>query len=408
MKILTINSGSTSIKFKLFEMPQEKLIAYGKVEEIGLEHSKLSFWCASHEEESVHSQISNHRKGFALIIKRLTDPTIKIIRDTSEIDAIGHRVVHAGEKLSHHSIINEEILGFIRDCIELAPLHNPPNLTGIEVCMEIFANTPNIAVFDNNFHKDIPQKAYLYGLPYEYYLKYRIRKYGFHGIAYTYMIKRLSELLQEKYGSASRQDNVIAIMLGGGSSITAVKSGISTDTSMGFTPAEGLIMSTRCGDIDPALIPYLMKKEGLDIAGIDSIINKKSGILGLSTKYSNFKQMQDGMLSGDEDCQRAFDAYVYRIKKYIGAYTAAMNGLDAIVFSGGIGEKSAILRESVLGKMDFLGIQLDKDLNGNLESEGIISGESSKVKVAVVNVDEEVVIARQTYGIVKDTGGPGK
>ncbi|MBM3705416.1 MAG: acetate kinase [Actinobacteria bacterium] len=398
MKILTINSGSTSIKFKLLEMPLEKLVAEGRVENIGLASSAISFSTESYDEKNTVCSASDHHEGFRLIINRLTDPHSGVIKDAGEIKAVGHRVVNVGDRVLSYSVINGEILGFIRECIELAPLHNPPNLAGIEVCMEIFPQTPNIAIFDNLFHKDMPEKAYIYGLPYEYYEKYRLRKYGFHGIAYTYMIKRLSELLKKDPGLL----RIIAVMLGGGSSITAVRFGRSVDTSMGFTPAEGLIMSTRCGDIDPASIPYLMKKENLNISEIDDVINKKSGILGISGKYSNFRQLEAGYLEGDRDCVRAFDSYIYRIRKYIGAYCAAMNGLDTIVFGGGIGENSFVARRSMLADMDFFGIKIDEEKNRNLRGEGVISAADSRVSLLVVNLNEELVIARETYSLAAD------
>jgi acetate kinase len=334
--------------------------------------------------------------GLELIISKLSDLDIGVIKNIGDIGAIGHRVVNIGDRVLEHSVIDSEIMGFLKECVNLAPLHNPPNLLGIEVCMDIFGSTPNVAVFDNLFHKNMPPEAYLYGLPYEYYKKYRIRKYGFHGIAYTYMISSIEDLMQKNIS----ESKVIAIMLGGGSSISAVKSGSSIDTSMGFTPAEGLIMSTRCGDIDPAIIPFIMKSNALNADEADDIINKKSGILGLSGKYSNHKDLQEGYLEGDEDCIRAFNSYVYRIKKYIGAYAAAMNGLDAIVFGGGIGENSAITRGSILSEMDFLGIRLDESRNNDLNREGLISSDESKVLIYVVHLDEESVIAGETFKIV--------
>jgi acetate kinase len=295
-----------------------------------------------------------------------------------------------------HSKIDSSIIGLIREYTRLAPLHNPPNLLGIEVCMEIFRDIPNIAVFDNLFHKDIPQEAYIYGLPYEYYEKYGIRRYGFHGIAYSYMTGRLKKLMQDDF----KRSNIVAIMLGGGSSVTAIKNGTSIDTSMGFTPAEGLIMSTRCGDIDPAILPFIMKNENLSPDEIDDVINKKSGFLGLSGKHSNYKDIENGYLKGDEDCIRVINTYVYKIKKYIGSYAAAMNGLDAIVFGGGIAENSKITRQLILSDMQFLGIRLDRLKNNNLKDEGVISSADSEVIVLVSEVDEESIIAGETFRIL--------
>jgi len=290
--ILTINSGSTSIKFKLYKMPDEDVTASGKIENIGLDKSYISLTTKSGTEKSEDIRISDHRAGLNYIIDKLTDPAKGVIKDKKEINAVGHRVVNVGDRVDSHTVITKDILETIRQCVDLAPLHNPPNLTGIEVSLDVFGNsTQNIAIYDNLFHKNMPQEAFLYGLPYEYYEKYRIRKYGFHGIAYTYMVQRGAQLIGKDLNSLK----IITMMLGGGSSITAVKNGISIDTSMGFTPAEGLIMSTRCGDIDPAILTYLMIKENLGAKEIDSMINKKAGILGLSQKYSDFVSIQKGV-----------------------------------------------------------------------------------------------------------------
>ena len=398
MKILTINSGSTSIKFKLYKMPEEKVLASGKVENIGIQGSKLTYKTESTDLKDKGYDIKDHRKGLNLIISSLLDEHSGVIKDKKEIDAIGHRVVNIGDRVGSHSIIDEKILSYLQECIDLAPLHNPPNLLGIKVSMDEFGkDTSNIAVFDNIFHKGMPQKAYLYGLPLKYYEKYRIRKYGFHGIAYTYMVNRAAQMS----GTDLERLKIIALMMGGGSSITAVRNGISVDTSMGFTPTEGLIMSTRSGDIDPAILPYLEKKEGLDPDQIDNIINKESGILGLTGRFSSFLDVEEGFLKGDKGCIMAFESYVYRIKKYIGSYVAAMGGLDLVVFGGGIGENSSIAREQIFDGLDSLGIVLDKDENAdNGKGERFISSGDSKVKVAVASVDEEIVIARETYGLL--------
>jgi acetate kinase len=396
MKILVINSGSTSIKFKLFDMPSEAVLAYGKVENIGGNSSLVSFWTDNYSEENKSYNVPDHKTGLNLIINKLSSPQIRAIKDKSEISAIGHRVVNIGDRISSSVIIDDKVIGFIEDCLELAPLHNLPNLIGIKVCMEIFSGTANVAVFDNAFHKDMPAKAYLYGIPYNYYEKYRIRKYGFHGIAYTYMVDRVSKLLKKDLSKLK----IVAIMLGGGSSITAYKFGKTIDTSMGFTPAEGLFMSTRSGDMDPAIITYLMKKEDLNPIEIDEIINQKSGLLGLSGKFREFKDIEKGVLNGDIDCIRAFDSYCYKIKKYIGSYAAAMDGIDAIVFGGGIGENSFITREEILDELDYFGIKIDKIKNEILSGEGLISSHKSKVAVFVVKVNEEIIIARDTYNLI--------
>jgi len=398
MKILTINSGSTSIKFKLYDMPSEDILASGKVENIGIDGSKLTYSSKGFEVKDLKQDVKDHKQGLNLIISRLLDKDNGVLKDKGEIDAIGHRVVNIGDRVDSHELIDDRILGYLKDCVELAPLHNPPNLLGIEVCLDEFGkNTANIAIFDNIFHKGMPPKAFLYGLPIEYYEKYRIRKYGFHGIAYTYMVGRACEMAGVKPADLK----IIALMLGGGSSITAVSKGTSLDTSMGFTPTEGLIMSTRSGDIDPAILPYLQKKEDISPDGIDNMINKRSGVLGLSKKFSSFLDIENGLNKGDDDCKRAFDLYVYRIKKYIGAYIAAMGGVDMIVFGGGIGENSSVAREAIFKDMEILGIRLDKEKNNDRSlDERFISSDDSEVKIAIVKVDEEVIIARESFRLV--------
>jgi len=398
MKILIINSGSTSIKFKLFNMPSEALLSYGKVENIGSASSLVSLWTDNYFEENKPYNIPDHRAGLSLVIDKFSSAKAGVIKDKNEISAIGHRVVNIGDRISSSVIVDEKILDLIEECLELAPLHNPANLLGIKVCREIFKNTVNVAVFDNIFHKDMPAKAYLYGISYDYYEKYRIRKYGFHGIAYTYMTDRVSKIL----GKDLSKLKIIAVMLGGGSSITAYKFGKTIDTSMGFTPAEGLFMSTRSGDMDPTIVTYLMKKEDLNPAEIDEIINRKSGLLGLSRKFQEFRDIEKGVLNNDIDCIRAFDSYCYKIKKYIGSYAAAMNGIDAIVFGGGIGENSFMTREEILEDLGCFGIEIDKIKNKTLSGEGIISSPKSRVPVFVVKVDEEIVITRECYKFLKN------
>jgi acetate kinase len=400
MNILTINSGSTSIKFKLYKMPDESVIASGKIENIGLDKSFISFKTNLESVNLDDVHIADHKAGINFIIDKLTDSKTGVIKDRKEIYAVGHRIVNIGDRVSSHEVVNSQMVETLRDCIDLAPLHNPPNLTGVEVSIDVFGkDTVNVGVFDNIFHKNMPPQAFLYGIPYEYYEKNRIRKYGFHGIAYTYMVEKGAALVRKDPTSI----RIIAMMLGGGSSITAVKNGISIDTSMGFTPAEGLIMSTRSGDIDPAILTYLMNKENIGAKEIDNMINKKSGVLGLSKKYSDFINIQKGVMENDPDCIRAFESYCYRIKKYIGAYTAVMDGVDLIIFGGGIGENSPMAREKTLEGLSFLGISLDKEINSNDKlGERIISSGSSRVPVCIVKVDEELIIARETYSLVKN------
>jgi len=380
-------------------MPDEDVTASGKIENIGFDKSLISFKTNLESENLDDIHIADHKAGLNFIIEKLTNSKTGVIKDKKEIYAVGHRIVNVGDKVSSHVIINDQVVKTLRDCIDLAPLHNPPNLIGVEVSIDVFGkDTINVGVFDNIFHKNMPSHAFLYGLPYEYYEKYRIRKYGFHGIAYAYMVETGASLI----GKDLKNINIIVLMLGGGSSITAVKKGISIDTSMGFTPTEGLVMSTRSGDIDPAILPYLMNKENIDAKEIDNIINKKSGILGLSKKYTDFVNIQKGVMKNDPDCVRAFESYCYRIKKYIGAYIAVMNGVDLIIFGGGIGENSPMAREKILEDLDIFGINLEKEMNyNNSLGERLISSVSSKVPVCIVKVNEELIIARETYRLVK-------
>jgi len=380
-------------------MPEEDVIAGGKIENIGFDKSLISFKTNLGSENSDDIQIADHKAGLNFIIDKLTNSKTGVIKDKKEIYAVGHRIVNVGDKVSSHVVINDQIVETLRDCIDLAPLHNPPNLVGVEVSIDVFGkDSINTGIFDNIFHKNMPSHAFLYGLPFEYYEKYRIRKYGFHGIAYANMVETGAALI----GKDLQNIKIIVLMLGGGSSITAVKNGISIDTSMGFTPTEGLIMSTRCGDIDPAILPYLMNKENIGAKEIDNIINKKSGILGLSKKYTDFVSIQKGVLENDPDCIRAFESYCYRIKKYIGAYVAAMDGVDLIIFGGGIGENSPMTREKILTDLSIFGISLEKKINYNDSlGERLISSGSSKVPVCIVKVNEELIIARETYYLVK-------
>lgn len=380
-------------------MPEEDVIAGGKIENIGFDKSLISFKTNLGSENSDDIQIADHKAGLNFIIDKLTNSKTGVIKDKKEIYAVGHRIVNVGDKVSSHVVINDQIVETLRDCIDLAPLHNPPNLVGVEVSIDVFGkDSINTGIFDNIFHKNMPSHAFLYGLPFEYYEKYRIRKYGFHGIAYANMVETGAALI----GKDLQNIKIIVLMLGGGSSITAVKNGISIDTSMGFTPTEGLIMSTRCGDIDPAILPYLMNKENIGAKEIDNIINKKSGILGLSKKYTDFVSIQKGVLENDPDCIRAFESYCYRIKKYIGAYVAVMDGVDLIIFGGGIGENSPMTREKILTDLSIFGISLEKKINYNDSlGERLISSGSSKVPVCIVKVNEELIIARETYYLVK-------
>ena len=373
--------------------------AKGLLERIGLNESLVTHKPTGGETYKLITDIPDHTTGINMVMEVLCDPEHGVIKNVNEIKAVGHRVVNGGENYKESVLIDNDVKKTIEECIELAPLHNPANLKGILSVEKLIPGVPQVAVFDTSFHQTMPDYAYMYALPYEYYEKYRIRKYGFHGIAYTYMVEKGAALI----GKDLKNIRIIMLMLGGGSSITAVKNGISIDTSMGFTPAEGLIMSTRCGDIDPAILTYLMNKENIGAKEIDNIINKQSGILGLSKKYSDFINIQKGVRENDTDCIRAFDCYCYRIKKYIGAYAAVMDGVDLIIFGGGIGENSPMAREKILADLSILGISLDREINNNDKlGERLISSDKSKVPVCVAKVDEELIIARETYNLVKN------
>lgn len=396
MKILAINAGSTSIKFKLFIMPNLFVVCSGIVNNIGKKNANLVFF---HNNYLGHYDfnVPDHKVALELIINKLLDPSQNIIKKKSDISAIGHRVVHMGHKGSKSLIIDKKVLKIIEELGELAPLHNPPSLACIKICMDLFSGVKNIGVFDTTFHKNIPEKSFLYPIPYKYYMKYKVRKFGFHGIAYNYIIDRISNL----FNINIKDSRIIALMLGGGSSIIAFKDGKTIDTSMGFTPMGGdLPMSTRSGDLDPGLLFYLMKKEKIDLDEMNTIINKKSGIYGLSGRYSDFKNIVEGSIANEKDCKRAFNVYTYMIKKYIGSCAAVMNGVNVVVFGGGIGESSPTTREAILNDLDFFGIKLDNGRNNNLKGDGIISTEDSKVKIIVVKVDEEYIIAKETYKLI--------
>ena len=396
MKILVINAGSTTLKYQLINSEDESVIAKGLCERIGgtgvINYNKKD---GSKASETV--EMPDHSVALKLVIEKLTDPEFGLVKDLSEIDAVGHRVVHGGESFSSSVVINDEILEEIRACSDLAPLHNPANILGINACRKLMPGVPNVAVFDTAFHQTMTEKAYIYGLPYSYYEKYKVRRYGFHGTSHSFVSKRAIELL----GKPAEDTKIIVCHLGGGASITAVNGGKSVDTSMGMTPLEGLIMGTRSGSIDPAIIEYIAHKEESGIDDIMNILNKKSGIYGISGISSDMRDIDAGYENGDAKATIAFKVFCYQAAKLIGGYVAAMNGVDSIVFTAGIGEHDALVREEILSYFGYLGITLNKEVNDNSHDEALISGEDSRVKVYAIPTNEELAIARETVALVK-------
>ena len=397
MKILVINCGSSSLKFQLIDSETEAVSAKGLCERIGIEGSKLIYTPAGGEKRETFEPMEDHKKAVSMVISALTDKEMGVLSDLSEIDAVGHRIVHGGEKFAASTLIDEEVIAAITECNDLAPLHNPANLIGIRACKELMPGVPQVGVFDTAFHQTMPEKAYLYGIPYEYYEKYRVRRYGFHGTSHSFVSKRAAEMLGKSYEDAK----IIVCHLGNGASVSAVKNGKCVDTSMGLTPLEGLMMGTRSGDIDPAIIEFLAHKEGMSIEDIMSVLNKKSGMLGLSGGLSSdSRDQQAACREGKPEGIRTVNTYCYRVAKYIGAYAAAMNGVDAICFTAGIGENSPETREEVCEYLGYLGIAIDKEQNKKRGEDVVISTADSKVKVMVIPTNEELAIARETAALV--------
>ncbi len=399
MKILVINCGSSSLKYQLIDMENESVVAKGYVQKIGMEDPFIEHKKMGGSLEIDKLEIPDHKVAFEQVVDILLNID-SVIGSLSEINAVGHRVVHGGEKFKTSSIITEEVLKEIEACNDLAPLHNPANLTGIKAALEVMPEAPMIAVFDTAFHQTMPKQSYMYALPYEAYEKYKIRRYGFHGTSHKYIVQRLAELNNKKVEDI----NAITCHLGNGGSICAIKNGKSFDTSMGFTPLEGLVMGSRCGDIDPAIVPFLMEKENMSASEINDYLNKKSGLIGICG-YSDARDIQKGRLEGDEKCKLAFDMYFYRIKKYIGAYIAALGGnVDYIAFSGGIGERNYPVREGILEGLEGMGIILDKEINTPIHDlnmkECPITTKESKIEAWVILTDEELMIARETMELV--------
>lgn len=398
MNILVINCGSSSLKFQLINSESEEVIAKGLCERIGIEGSCLVYTPKGGEKQKTESPMADHTAAIKMVLDALTDEKTGVVKDLAEIGAVGHRVVHGGENFSQATIIDDEVIKAIEDCNDLAPLHNPANLIGIQACRALMPNTPMVCVFDTAFHQTMPEKAYLYGIPYEYYEKYKIRRYGFHGTSHSYVSKRAAQVLGAKYEDLK----LIVCHLGNGASVSAVKNGECVDTSMGLTPLEGLIMGTRSGDLDPAIIEFLCHKENKSVDEVLTILNKKSGVLGMSKNLSSdFRDLEDAYLAGDENAVRTMDAFCYRVAKYIGAYTAAMNGVDAICFTAGLGENSPFVRDKVCEYLGYLGIELDEEQNQKRGEDLIITKPQSRTKVLAIPTNEELAIARETAALVK-------
>lgn len=397
MIILVLNCGSSSVKYKLFDMSKQEVMAQGGVEKLGLPGSFLKFTLPSGEKVVLEKELPEHNVAIQFILSTLTDNKYGCLKSLNEIDAVGHRVVHGGEKFSSSVRITNEVIGKVVECIDLAPLHNPPNLKGIRAMDAIIPGIPQVAVFDTAFHQTMPDYAYMYGLPYSLYKKYGIRRYGFHGTSHRFVSQRACDVLGVPY----EKQRIITAHIGNGGSITAIKDGKSIDTTMGLTPVEGLLMGTRCGDVDAGALSFIMDKEGLNAAGLSDLINKQSGVMGLSSISSDMREIEAAIEDGDKKAILTMNVYNYRIKKYIGAYAAALGGLDLLIFTGGVGENQWSTRTAVCREMEFMGIKLDEAKNDHMRGqEMIISAPDSKVTVMVVPTDEELTIAKDTLEIL--------
>jgi acetate kinase len=400
MKILVLNSGSSSVKYQLLEMPDGRRLASGDVSRIGMSAAVLTHKPYDRPEVKISGEILDHIMAIEYVVTMLLSPNHGVIKDRSEIEAIGHRVVHGGETFTDSALIDAPVASKIRECIDLAPLHNPHNLRGINACQKILPNTPQVAVFDTALYSKMPKYAFIYPLPYILYKKYQIRRYGFHGMSHFYVSRRASQMLNRP----KAEMKIITIHLGNGCSMSAHKGGVAVDTSMGFTPLEGLVMGTRCGDIDPAIILNIMGREELSLHEANTLLNKHSGLQGISGVSSDMRDILSGAESGNEMARLALDIYCYRIRKYIGAYAAVMGGLDCIVFTAGVGENSPKVRESCCQELDFLGVELDPVRNAEaVKKEMIISTDKSRAKVLAIPTNEEMIIAEDTYDIVCKT-----
>jgi len=396
MKILVLNSGSSSLKYQLFDMTDEAVLAKGLVERIGLDGSVLTHRPLNKDKQVINADIPNHAVAIKLVIDALTDAQYGVISDMKEIKAVGHRTVHGGSTFASSTLIDEKVVAQLEDLVSLAPLHNPPGLLGIEACKRIMPDTPQVGVFDTAFHQTMPESSFIYGIPYELYTKYGIRRYGFHGTSHRYVVQRAAALMNRPLAELK----IITCHLGNGSSITAVDGGKVIDTSMGFTPLEGMIMGTRCGDMDPAIVPFIMEKEGLAIKEINDFLNKKCGFLGVSGISSDLRNIEEAAEEGNARAKLTLDIFYKRIIKYIGSYAAELNGVDAIVFTAGIGENSILMREAVCTKLTYLGLEFDPEANNVRGQEKELTKPGSKVKAFVIPTNEELMIARDTAELV--------
>ena len=397
MNVLVINCGSSSLKYQVINSDTEAVLAKGLCERIGID-GRLTYKPAGGAKEEREVDMPTHKQAIQLVLDALVNPKTGALKSLSEIGAVGHRVVHGGEKFASSTILNEEVLKVVEECNDLAPLHNPANLIGIRACQELMPNTPMVGVFDTAFHQTMPEKAYMYGIPYEYYDKYKVRKYGFHGTSHSFVSQKVAELLGKPYDSLK----TIVCHLGNGASVCAVDKGKSVDTSMGLTPLEGLIMGTRSGDVDPSVLEFIAKKDNIDITGVLNILNKKSGLLGMSDGLgSDFRDIREAAVNGNEKAKVAMDAFAYRVAKYVGAYAAAMNGVDVIAFTAGIGEHASALRTQICEYFGYLGVTIDETENWKEEDYMTISTPDSRVKVMVIATNEELAICRETVALVK-------
>ncbi len=396
MNVLVINCGSSSLKYQLINSDSEEVLAKGICERIGIAGGMLTHQPEGRDKIKTAVDMPDHTVAVKLVIESLTDKDSGVIKSLSEIDAVGHRVVHGGERFSESTLLTEDVMKAIEECNDLAPLHNPANLTGIRSCMKVLPDVPMVGVFDTAFHQTMPPKAFLYGIPFEYYQKYKVRRYGFHGTSHEFVSKRAAELLLKDKSDFK----VIVCHLGNGASISAVSNGKCVDTSMGLTPLEGLIMGTRSGDLDPAILDFLVKKEGLTISEVTDILNKKSGVLGLSGVSSDFRDLGNAADTGNEQAKTALETYAYRVAKYIGSYAAAMNGVDAIVFTAGVGENNTQVRQMIGDYLGYLGTGVVSEKNNVKGEEAVLSADGAKVAILVIPTNEELAIARETVRLV--------
>ena len=397
MNILVINCGSSSLKYQLIDSESEKVLAKGLCERIGID-GRLTYSPAGGEKEVTDAPMPTHTEAIQLVLDALTNEKTGVIKSLDEVGAVGHRLVHGGEKFACSAVITDEMIAAVEECNDLAPLHNPANLIGVDACKKCMPGVPMVGVFDTAFHQTMPKEAYMYALPYEYYEKYKVRRYGFHGTSHSFVSKRTAEFL----GKDIKDMKIIVCHLGNGSSISAVKGGKSIDTSMGLTPLEGVPMGTRSGDIDPAILEFLAKKENMDIFQLTAMLNKKSGVFGVSDGVSSdFRDLENAAAEGNDKAQLARDVFAYNVAKYVGAYAAAMNGVDAIAFTAGVGENDKNVRKAIVERLGFLGIELDEEANNKRGEDNIISTADSKVTVCVIPTNEELAIARETLALVK-------